>query len=218
MRHADGCRRGSRRTLALAAAVGVAAAVLVAGDTGRMPLPNTARASPDALAPALVAHAAGTGVRAPAAARPVARVVPVRLRVPSIGVDTRLEQLDLGARGELVPPSQPGRAGWFRKGAVPGDIGPAVLAGHVDSRTGPAVFYRLSRLAAGDLVVVDRSDGRSARFLVTSVRRHRKDAFPTELVYGATPGRELRLITCGGPYRGGAGYRDNVVVTATLAA
>jgi hypothetical protein len=213
--HRQGASRRSRRTLVLGAAVGVAAAILVTGDTGSWPLPDPPEEKPPSVAQSVFDSRA----RAPVIAWPGIRaVVPVRLRVPAIGVDTSLEQLDIDRNGELKAPRRAERAGWFRGGPAPGDIGPAVVAGHVDSRTGPAVFYRLSRLRAGDVVLVDRSDGRLARFRVTSVTRHRKDEFPTRLVYSTTPGRELRLITCGGPYdhRRGTGYRDNVVVTATL--
>jgi sortase (surface protein transpeptidase) len=93
-----------------------------------------------------------------------------------------------------------------------------VLAGHVDSTDGPAVFFRLRELAPGDEVLVDRADGSTVRFEVRSVQRHPKDAFPTEQVYGPTPRAELRLITCGGEFDAGErSYRDNVVVTAVLA-
>ncbi|MCI0685966.1 MAG: class F sortase [Sporichthyaceae bacterium] len=141
-------------------------------------------------------------------------VRPVALRIPAIGVDSRLERLELDGSGELRPPRDPDRAGWFGGGPVPGDVGPAVLAGHVDSRNGPAVFYRLRSLGPGDRIVVERSDGTTVRFEVQSVRRFPRADFPTEDVYGATPEPVLRLITCGGVYDRGSGYRDNVVVFA----
>lgn len=144
---------------------------------------------------------------------------PERLRVPRIGVDTHLMDLDLTATRQLqVPPlSQPWTAGWYDRSPVPGDIGPAVLAGHVDSRTGPAVFYRLRELRRGDRIVVDRSDGRTATFAVDRVEQVEKAAFPTRRVYGATPRPELRLITCGGSFDAASGhYTANVVVYAHL--
>jgi len=92
-----------------------------------------------------------------------------------------------------------------------------VIAGHVDSHKGPAVFFRLAELADGDEVFVDRADGTTARFPVTSVDRYPKDRFPTEQVYGPTTRAELRLITCGGEFDADArSYRDNVVVSAAL--
>jgi sortase (surface protein transpeptidase) len=101
------------------------------------------------------------------------------------------------------------------RGAVPGEPGPTVVAGHVDSRTGPAVFYRLDELAAGDRVEVTRSDGQVFVYRVVTVESHPKNAFPTGRVYGPTPGPELRLITCGGDFdRSSRHYLDNVVVMA----
>jgi sortase (surface protein transpeptidase) len=101
-------------------------------------------------------------------------------------------------------------------GPVPGDPGPAVIAGHVDSRAGPAVFFRLRELRPGDKVTVRRSDGRAVAFTVDEVDRYPKDAFPTSAVYGPAPGSELRLITCGGSFDAAKrSYRDNVVVYAS---
>ncbi|MDP9429439.1 MAG: class F sortase [Actinomycetota bacterium] len=142
---------------------------------------------------------------------------PVRVRVPAIGVDSELLRLGTDATGVLVPPGDFDRAGWFADGAVPGDVGPAVVAGHVDSVDGPAVFYRLTELAPGDEVVIDAEDGTTARFTVTRTGRYPKSEFPTEAVYGPTPRAELRLVTCGGDFdRSRRSYVDNVVVTAVL--
>lgn len=144
---------------------------------------------------------------------------PERLRVPRIGVDTTLMDLGLTDKRELeVPPLSKARtAGWYDRSPVPGEVGPAILAGHVDSRSGPAVFYRLSELREGDTIVVDRSDGRTATFVVDRVEQVAKSAFPTKRVYGATPRPELRLITCGGTFDAASGhYLSNVVVYAHL--
>lgn len=139
---------------------------------------------------------------------------PTRLRVRAIGVDTSLETLKLGADGELQPPRTNERAGWYADGTAPGDVGPAVLAGHVDSRRGPAVFYRLREITAGDKIEVIRGD-RTVAFTVTSTAWYPKKAFPTDEVYGPTPDRQLRLITCGGVFdRTLRSYRDNLVVYA----
>ena len=142
---------------------------------------------------------------------------PVRVRVPAIGVDSQLLRLGTDATGALVPPDDFDRAGWFADGAVPGDVGPAVVAGHVDSIDGPAVFSRLGDLTSGDEVLLDREDGTTARFTVTGVGRYPKSDFPTEAVYGPTPRAELRLVTCGGDFdRSARSYEDNVVVFARL--
>jgi sortase (surface protein transpeptidase) len=137
-----------------------------------------------------------------------------RLRVPAIGVDTRLETLRLGADGELLPPHDFGRAGWYAGGTAPGDVGPAVIAGHVDSRRGPAVFFKLRELGTGDTIEVTRG-GSTVRFTVVSTAWYPKTSFPTEEVYGPTPDRQLRLITCGGVFdRSLRSYKDNLVVYA----
>jgi sortase (surface protein transpeptidase) len=92
-----------------------------------------------------------------------------------------------------------------------------VIAGHVDSTTGPAVFYRLRELRPGQRIAVPRADGSVIQFAVTEVRQYAKDAFPTAEVYGPVPEPELRLVTCGGSFdRARGSYRDNVVVFATL--
>jgi hypothetical protein len=138
--------------------------------------------------------------------------------LPTLDVRSRLVGLDIGADGVLQPPIDPDLAGWFVRGAAPGEPGPAVIAGHVDSRSGPAVFYRLDELAAGDRVEVARSDGQVFAYRVVTVESHPKNAFPTTRVYGPSPGPELRLITCGGDFdRRSRHYLDNVVVTAVPA-
>jgi hypothetical protein len=139
---------------------------------------------------------------------------PTRLRVEAAGIDTALEDLHLGADGELVPPDGNTEAGWYADGTAPGDVGPAVLAGHVDSRSGPAVFYRLREIDTGDRIEVTRG-GQTLTFTVTATAWYPKKAFPSERVYGPTPDRELRLITCGGVFdRSLRSYRDNLVVYA----
>jgi sortase (surface protein transpeptidase) len=144
--------------------------------------------------------------------------VPVRLAIPSIGVATELTRLGVDPTGRLVPPEDFAVAGWFAAGPAPGAVGPAVLAGHVDSRRGPAVFFRLGEVPVDSQVLVTREDGTTVHFTVTRVEQHPKDAFPTAEVYGPSAGAELRLITCGGDFdRGQRSYEDNVVVYARLA-
>ena len=140
---------------------------------------------------------------------------PTEVRLPTLDVRSALVDLDVGPDGALQPPADPDVAGWYVRGGVPGGPGPTVIAGHVDSRSGPAVFYRLDELVPGDRVEVTRSDGTVFAYRVATVETHPKDAFPTARVYGPTPGPELRLITCGGAFdRSSRHYRDNVVVTA----
>ena len=147
-------------------------------------------------------------------ALPVAR--PVLLTIPLIGVKTKLITLGLAAGGALQVPSSTTVAGWYTGSPRPGAIGSAIIVGHIDSLTGPGVFFRLSELRRGDDVYVDRADGTTAEFGVTSVQTYLKDRFPTAAVYGPTPDSELRLITCGGAFDSATGhYLSNIVVYAT---
>jgi sortase (surface protein transpeptidase) len=144
--------------------------------------------------------------------------LPVRLQIPAIDVSTPLVKLGRLPDGSLEVPKDWDTAGWYDKGPRPGQPGPAVILGHVDSKTGPAVFYQLRALRPGDTVRVGLADGRMLVFRVQRVQRYPKDKFPTEAVYFPTLNRELRLITCGGEFDYAAGsYRDNIVVYATLA-
>ncbi|MBD3784840.1 MAG: class F sortase, partial [Micrococcales bacterium] len=137
---------------------------------------------------------------------------PVRLRIPAIGVDTRLVELGIARDGTMEVPADPARAGWLTTAPAPGQRGPAVIAGHVDTHDGPAVFFRLRALRPGARVDVVQRDGDVVHFTVRSARRFAKDAFPTELVYGPQPGPVLRLITCSGEVDPATGhYRDNTV-------
>ncbi|MEV6912038.1 class F sortase [Amycolatopsis sp. NPDC051071] len=176
---------------------------------------------------ALVACTPAPAVDPPVAAAPVpsgplplpaeAEVSPSRLTIPAIGLDqSGLIPLALGAAGELQAPERFSDVGWYEDGPVPGDPGPAVIAAHVDSRSGPAPFFRLRDLRAGDEIRIKRSDGREGLFWVDSVQRYPKNDFPTQAVYGPTPGSALRLITCGGSFDAAKrSYRDNIVVYAS---
>ena len=155
-----------------------------------------------------VKPAASTATQAPVAA-------PVALTIPAIGVSTPLIRLGLTSAGTLQVPDRFDVAGWYDRSPRPGAVGPAVIAGHIDSVNGPAVFYRLGLLGPGDQVDVHRADGTVAVFRVTHVGLYRKDRFPTAAVYGATPSPELRLITCGGAFDWSRhSYLSNVVVYA----
>ncbi|MFE1285716.1 class F sortase [Streptomyces sp. NPDC058751] len=151
---------------------------------------------------------------------PLPRSVPVRLRIPAIGVDASLARLGLDGAGALKPPPEgdTGLAGWYGGGTAPGSRGTAVTTGHVDTRDGRrGVFYRLGAVTKGETVEVGRADGRTAVFTVDAVEVYDKDGFPSEKVYGGSGRPELRVITCGGR-AGNGGYRGNVVVYATLTA
>jgi hypothetical protein len=142
---------------------------------------------------------------------------PVRLVIPRIGVSTRLERLGRASDGTVEVPSEWGVAGWYADGTRPGDPGSAVILGHVDSKSGPAVFYRLRELRPGDQVEVERAGGSRVRFTVERVERFDKQRFPTDDVYYPTLTPRLRLVTCGGAFDPATGhYRDNVIAFATL--
>jgi sortase (surface protein transpeptidase) len=142
---------------------------------------------------------------------------PRRITIPEIGVNSPLEPLGRNADGTIEVPDEWQVAGWFSGGPVPGEPGPAVILGHVDSRTGPAVFYRLRELGPGDGVFVRQTNGRRAKFVVDSIEQYDKNEFPTSAVYFPTLEPVLRLITCGGDFDASLGhYRDNVIVYASL--
>jgi hypothetical protein len=152
--------------------------------------------------------------------RPTA--VPVRLQIPAIGVDTGLLRLGKAKDGTVDVPSGPHRweeAGWYagEGGTRPGDPGSAVVLGHVDSRSGPAVFYRVRELRRGDRVEVTTADGTVLRFTVDRVEQYPKSRFPTADVYYPTLTPKLRLVTCGGSFdRSSHHYRANVIAFASL--
>jgi len=144
---------------------------------------------------------------------------PVWLTIPAIGVKAPIINLGLNRNGTLQVPSTTTVAGWYTGSPRPGATGSAVIAGHVDSRTGPGIFFWLRKMRPGERIYVRRADGTLAVFTVTAVRIYTKSNFPTAMVYGPVPDAELRLITCGGTFDYARGtYLSNVVVYARLSA
>jgi len=140
---------------------------------------------------------------------------PVRLRIRALHVDSAIQPLGLRADGTVAVPKDPDVAGWYQHGPRPGQPGPAVILGHVDSRTGPGIFLDLSTVRRGTLVRIDRTDGSTVLFRVREVAQVAKTSFPTDLVYAPTLDPTLRLVTCGGRFDHRRGsYRDNVIVFA----
>jgi sortase (surface protein transpeptidase) len=138
--------------------------------------------------------------------------LPVSLVIPAIGVRTRLIRLGTTSAGTLQVPKTTSVAGWYTGSARPGAIGPAVIAGHVDSLAGQGIFFQLKVLRPGDKVYVKRAGGTIAQFVITAVRFYVKTRFPTEAVYGPVPYAAIRLITCGGIFDHATGsYLSNVV-------
>jgi sortase (surface protein transpeptidase) len=142
---------------------------------------------------------------------------PVFLTIPAIGVRASIINLGLNPNGTLQVPRTTTVVGWYTGSPRPGATGSAIIAGHVDSRAGPGVFFWLRTMHRGERVYVRRADGTLAVFTVTAVRMYSKDDFPTATVYGPVPDAELRLITCGGTFDYATGsYLSNVVVYARL--
>ncbi|PRY47890.1 sortase family protein [Geodermatophilus tzadiensis] len=203
------------------AAAGVAAVVVLPQDTSdpvRLDVPVAVAAPPVAATatpsapPAQLASAAAAAPQLPAS-------TPTRVQIPALGVTSRIMELGLERDGSMEVPPGAHPVGWYDGSPTPGQLGPAVLAGHVDWEGEPGAFYGLRELRPGDTVVVDRADGTAATFRVDRVEEHAKDDFPTEEVYGDIEHAGLRLITCGGAFDEHTGdYQDNVIVFASLAA
>lgn len=148
----------------------------------------------------------------------LAAASPLRITIPSIGVDAPVGTVGVDPDGAIGVPRDVTTTAWYRYSPSPGTLGPSVIVGHVDSAAdGPGVFYALGRLRPGEPISVDRADGSTARFTVTAVIEVPKGAFPTTQVYGNTTRPELRLITCGGHFDTTTShYLDNVIAFAAL--
>ncbi|WP_018252163.1 class F sortase [Salinispora mooreana] len=196
------------------AGFGLLGAAFTESPTARPPQP-----------PALADSPVGAVAPGPDAARPASsghpRSTPSQIVIPKIGVDASVMKVGTNPDGtvEVPPLDQAQLAGWYEPGASPGEVGNAVIVGHVDSaELGPAVFFSLGELRPGDTVGVVREDGEQVDFTVESVKSYPKTDFPTELVYGSTDQIGLRVVTCGGIFDEAAGsYPDNIVVFATQA-
>ncbi len=169
----------------------------------------------DAVMPARASAATASA----AGPTPLPRSTPLALAIPSLRLDAPLLGLGMDGKGaaELPPFSLPHTAGWLRDSASPGEAGTAVVVGHVDTTTGPAVFWSLAAVRPGAEVDVSRLDGRTAVFTVDRVREFPKAGFPAAQVYGPAPGAQLRVVTCGGGFdRDKREYTGNVVLFAHL--
>ncbi|WP_448616154.1 class F sortase [Modestobacter sp. URMC 112] len=208
-------------TSGLLAAAGVASVVVLPGDGSapvRLDVPVVVVAAPATVPPAAVPPAPGP-VPAPAPPLLLPAADPVRVRVPALGATSEVVHLGLRDDGTMEVPSGAEAVGWYDRSPTPGQLGPAVLAGHVDWDGEAGAFAGLDELLPGDQVVVERADGAVATFAVERVEEHDKDAFPADAVYGDLDHAGLRLITCGGGFDEDTGdYELNVVVFARLVA
>ncbi|MEP7090390.1 MAG: class F sortase [Nocardioidaceae bacterium] len=227
---AVGSRRGALTALALVAAtVGLILIVTAVLAQVRAPQPpravgqidaeHTGSASASAVPPSVASTPGATGKR------PLLASLPTRITVPAIGVDSKVLPIGLAPDRTLAVP-QPGpnlnRAAWFKNSPTPGQPGPAIIEGHVDSDQGPSVFFKLGQLRPGDTIHVFRKDGIEVVFTVNAVRDYKKSEFPTEVVYGAA-GEDpvqplLRLITCSDFDASIGTHTGNEVVFAHLTA
>ena len=204
-----------RRPVAIAFAVGL---IVIVGGTAGLLLTRHSTPALRPVASGAVALPAPSGpiVAPPQSAQPAPVASPVSLTIPLIGVKTNLITLGLAQGGVMQVPTSTTVAGWYTGSPRPGSIGSAIIVGHIDSVSGPGVFYRLPELRGGDDVFVKRADGTTAEFRVTAIQTYLKDHFPTQTVYGPTPDAELRLITCGGAFDAATHhYLSNIVVYAS---
>jgi sortase (surface protein transpeptidase) len=192
----------------------VAGVALIAASGFRLAMPAIRQAEAPhgrALPPPPVVAAAGTP--APAASRPPVVTDPVRLKIPAIALDAPLVGLGLTPEKTIDTPTRWGEAGWYRPGVPPGAVGPAVVVGHYDSKSGPAVFFRLSALLPGDQIQVVGASGTTVTFVVDRLQEVAKSTFPEQEVYGPVTRPEVRLITCDGAFDERTHhYVDNLVV------
>jgi Sortase domain len=196
------------------ALAGIAALILVLLAPGGPPGPSASASAPRPPVPHALPAVAPGGLPSPTAP-------PVRLRIPAIHVSAKIVDEGLDADGALqVPPLTDAgvrEAGWYDLGPAPGQVGSAIIAGHVDSYQAPGVFYDLGRLVPGNAVEVTLADGETVHFTVTSVHEYSKAHFPAREVYGPEPYQALRLITCGGAFDEATGhYLSDIVAYARM--
>ncbi|MGW0575596.1 class F sortase [Streptomyces sp. NPDC002920] len=205
-----------RDRLAVALLAAVTLFVLITALTGCSSTPDpTVQVVPSAAG--TVSPGAPESERATAPNAPAAPVAPAEVAVPSVGITSSLMELGLNTDGTVgVPPAEKGMtAGWYTGGAVPGEVGAAVIIGHNDTRFGRAVFHDLKKITKGADITVTDMTGEAVHFTVTATESVGKNAFPTEKVYGPTRDRALRLITCDGDFDAQGHPVNNLIVYAT---
>jgi hypothetical protein len=190
-------------------------ALLVGFSFGKAPPP----APPPAVADAATAYSTRPAAALGPSAYPgMTRSRPTHLDIPRVGINTEVIDLGLGPDGTVDVPADisNGPAGWYQEGASPGEVGSAVILGHLDAPDAPAVFFNVGAMRPGDRIFVTRADGGRAAFIVREVGSYPREAFPTQAVYGPSSAPVLRLVTCGGRFLRGSGYEQNTIVFADL--
>ena len=201
--------------------IGVAA-ILVALAVGgsALAIAGSSRSTTGTSSTSSAHEGAAGGIQEPDAgqtATPQAGVIVTHVSIPAIGVSSDIELLTLDSTGALLPPVDFNRAGWYSAGVIPGQIGPAIIAGHIDSVTAPAVFANLHKMTPGMKILVSLSNGNVLTFAADRSQVAPKTQFPSNSVYGTVPTPQLRVITCDGTFNHATGhYDDNLVVFATL--
>ncbi len=143
---------------------------------------------------------------------------PRELRIPKLGIDAQVESVGQDALGAMDVPKNPDKVAWYQLGAKPGETGNAVIAGHLDWTKGPAIFYHLDQLEAGDTLTITDTENKQQQFVVTSKVSYPFDQFPLEQVFGASADIHLNLITCAGRFnRTTKNYSNRIVVYTKLA-
>jgi sortase (surface protein transpeptidase) len=153
--------------------------------------------------------------------KPFSGTRPTNVKISKIGAESKLIAVAVNKDGKMAVPSAktPMQAAWYQLSPVPGDVGPAIVLGHVDGNKQPGIFYKLKDVNPGDEVIVERSDGKNLKFVVEKKDQVPKDQFPEDAVYGNTDKPQLRLITCGGVFdKEEHSYKDNIIVYANLVA
>jgi sortase (surface protein transpeptidase) len=207
---------------------GVAAVVAPSDSPAEALTVVTTTTSTTPIGPAVEQPIAAGPVSRPAVWRPVQEATidiaalrpppqrPTRIRIEKIGVDAAIIDLGLNPDRTLQVPEDIRLTGWWTGRSVPGEPGPSIVVGHVDSAAqGPGVFWRLRELEIGDVIFIERADGSIAEFRVTETELVLKTEFPTDKVYGSVEGSKLRVITCGGAFdRSARSYLGNLIVYA----
>ena len=211
-------RKLSRRTWGAIGTAAILAALAVSGSA--LAIAGSSRSTTGNSSSSSAHEGAAGGIQEPDAGRttaPQAGVIVTHVSIPAIGVSSDIELLTLDSTGALLPPVDFNRAGWYSGGVIPGQIGPAIIAGHIDSVTAPAVFANLHRMTPGMKILVSLSNGSVLTFAADRSQVAPKAQFPSSSVYGTVPTPQLRVITCDGTFNPATGhYDDNLVVFATL--
>ncbi|UOQ49840.1 class F sortase [Gracilibacillus caseinilyticus] len=144
-------------------------------------------------------------------------IIPAAISIPAIDVSAAIEHVGKLSNGQMGVPEQDENVGWYEFGAKPGEQGSAVMAGHVDNKTGPAVFYHLEDMKEGDKIHITNVEGEQLTFEVYQTKSYPKDEAPISEVFGYTAARTLKLITCTGEFLDNVGTHENrLVVSAQL--